>query len=62
MDTTNKHIGNLLCRITDKDLYEVLEQYMKKRKFTLDQMLSNFKEIMLTDNFDYNGDRLDNWQ
>lgn len=62
MDTTNKHIGNLLYRMTDKDLYEVLEQYMKKTKYTLDQMLDDFREIMLTDNFDYNGDRLDNWK
>lgn len=61
MDTTNKHIGNLLYRMTDKDLYEVLEQYMNKHKFTLDRMLNNFREIMLADGFDYNGDRLDNW-
>ena len=30
MDTTNKHIGNQLSQMSDKDIKEVFEQYAHK--------------------------------
>ena len=33
MDTTNQHIGNLLFQMSEKDVKEVFERYVKKLGF-----------------------------
>jgi hypothetical protein len=56
MDTTNKHIGNVLSKMSDEDIKEVLEQYIKKRNFdSKEQMNDHFDNVLSCDEFDYEG-------
>lgn len=56
MDTTNKHIGNVLSKMADSNLKEVLEQYIKKRNFdSKEQMNDYFDNVLTCDEFDYEG-------
>lgn len=65
MDTTNRHIGNLLSRMTDKDIKEVFEQYAHKLGFDESgnneewetKMLKHLRDILMSCSFDYLGNR-----
>ncbi len=60
MDTTNKHIGNVLADMTNKDRQEVFEQFAKKTiglGYTWrDDILTLIEEIINCDDFDNEGD------
>ena len=64
MDTTNKHIGNVLYKMTDEDIKEVFEQYAHKLNFDTyhdgyndwkDKMLNHLSEILYCKYFYYDG-------
>lgn len=61
MDTTNKHIGNVLYNMSDKDIKEVFEQYAHKLGFDKfygqwqDSMMHWLSNILYCNHFDYNG-------
>jgi hypothetical protein len=56
MDTTNRHIGNVLDEMSDEDMREVLEQYMKKRRFLdKESLIKHFRDILECHHFDYDG-------
>lgn len=44
-DTTNKHIGNILSKVSEESLQEILEQYAKK--IGIDIYSNNWKEKCL---------------
>ena len=53
MDTTNKHIGNVLSKMSDEDLREVLEQYLDKSNFENNiVMLKYFETLLKCETFD----------
>lgn len=66
MDTTNKHIGNQLSQMSDKDIKEVFEQYA--HKLELDKfdsgknwevsVLHKLNDILMCNYFDNNGNVL----
>lgn len=66
MDTTNKHIGNQLSQMSDKDIKEVFEQYA--HKLELDKfdsgknwevsVLHKLNDILMCNHFDNNGNVL----
>lgn len=66
MDTTNKHIGNQLSQMSDKDIKEVFEQYA--HKLELDKfdsgknwevsVLHKLNDILMCNHFDNNGNAL----
>lgn len=66
MDTTNKHIGNQLSQMSDKDIKEVFEQYA--HKLELDKfdngknweisVLHILNDILMCNHFDNNGNML----
>ena len=66
MDTTNKHIGNQLSQMSDKDIKEVFEQYA--HKLELDKfdngknweisVLHILNDILMCNRFDNNGNML----
>ncbi|MBU3186587.1 hypothetical protein [Clostridium estertheticum] len=55
MDTTNKHIGNVLSRLSDEDMKEVLEQYIQKCGFNVNSMCDHFQNVIGCNEFDYEG-------
>lgn len=57
MDTTNKHLGNILSQLSDKNMKEVLEQYMKKLQFTNgnESLIKYFQKVLVCEAFDYEG-------
>ncbi|HEY8892614.1 MAG TPA: hypothetical protein VIM70_20455 [Clostridium sp.] len=56
MDTTNKHIGNVLSRLSDEELKEVLGQYIKKCEFSnAESMSAYFQNVLKCEEFDYDG-------
>lgn len=66
MDTTNKHIGNQLSQMSDKDIKEVFEQYA--HKLELDKfyngknweisVIHKLNDIFMCNHFDNNGNAL----
>lgn len=64
MDTTNKHIGNILYNMTDEDIKEVFEQFSHKLGFDKFENGRNWElniiryinDILLCNHFDYKGD------
>lgn len=66
MDTTNKHIGNQLSQMSDKDIKEVFEQYAHKLGFDkFDSgknwevsVLHKLNDILMCNYFDNNGNVL----
>ncbi|MBZ9622924.1 hypothetical protein G9F71_008660 [Clostridium sp. FP2] len=55
MDTTNKHIGNVLSKMSDEDIKEVLEQYIQKCGLSIELMSAYFQKVLICDGFDYEG-------
>lgn len=61
MDNTNKHIGNLLFQMSDKDVKEVFEQYAHKLGFDkFNQqwemsMMHWINDIIMCNHFDTEG-------
>ena len=55
MDTTNKHVGNVLSKMSDEDIKEVLEQYIKKCEFSIESMSVYFQNVLKCEEFDYDG-------
>ena len=49
MDTTNKHIGNQLSQMSDKDIKEVFEQYAHKLELDKFDNGKNWEIMLLID-------------
>lgn len=46
VDTTFKHIGNVLANATEEELHIVLNQYLTKTEMSKDKMLNLFSEVI----------------
>lgn len=64
MYTTNKHIGNLLFQMSDKDVKEVFEQYVHKLAFDKCDgnweisMIHWINDIIMCNHFDTEGNSI----
>lgn len=65
LDTTNKHLGNVLSTLSDESIKEVIEQYAKKIGFNIyddswkDDTVKKLTKIINAESFDYKGDIID---
>lgn len=72
MDTTNKHLRNVLSTLSDESIKEVIEKYAKKVGFNiyddswkddtvknLTKIVKNLTKIINAESFDYKGDIID---
>lgn len=59
MDTTNKHVGNVLRNMSDRDIKETMEQWAKKLNITghnWELSMSRYiTDILLCNHFDNDG-------
>lgn len=55
MDTTFKHVGNVLANATEEELHIILNQYMDKMKVSKEWMLDYFSKVVDCRLFYYDG-------
>jgi hypothetical protein len=51
MGTTNKHYGNVLSKLTDRDIKEVFEQWAFKMNISESSLISRIQDMLFCDKF-----------
>ena len=61
INITNKHLGNILSRMSDRDIKEVFEQFTEELGINIEDTLDYLTMVLITNEFEDNGDMYFEW-